>query len=140
MKTFLTIGLFVLSFLITTSFDPKGTDTEKLIGVWVYSGYDKEQNIVIYERRSKFDDDEAGIEFRQNNKLIKRQNTGWCGTPPISYGNYDGKWEVLTDSTIHLQYDYWGGVAEEDWKFSEISDKYMKILWAWPIFHEDYAP
>ena len=55
-----------------------------------------------------------GIEFRKNGTLIKRQNAGWCGTPPITYSNQEGSWKILSDTSIQISYDYWRGQVEEN--------------------------
>ena len=52
---------------------------------------------------------------------------GWCGTPPISYGNYDGTWKIEDDSKLTITYEYWGGTMEEEWAISNLSTDKMKI-------------
>ena len=81
----------------------------ELISVWVYSDYENE--VIEYVKSKNFNKNESGIEFKKNGKLIKRQNIGWCGTPPITYDNYDGSWEFSSDSTLTIIYDYWGGAS-----------------------------
>ena len=105
-----------------TSFIRMQKTADPMIGIWVYSDYDDTDQTIRYEKVKSFKEDEPGIEFKANGKLIKRQNVGWCGTPPIQYGNNDGTWQKTSDSTITISYTYWGGTAEEDWQIVQVND------------------
>ena len=100
---------------------------DPMIGTWVYSDYDDADGTISYEKVKSFKEDEPGIEFKASGKLIKRQNVGWCGTPPIQYGNNDGTWKQTSDSTITISYGYWGGTAEEDWQIVRVSDTKLTV-------------
>jgi len=82
---------------------------ERLVGTWVDT--DQYRHFV---KKGDFNDNKGGISFGKNGKLIVRQNAGWCGTPPITYGNFDGTWEMLNDSTAQIEYEFWGGTIEEE--------------------------
>lgn len=96
-----------------------------LIGVWVYDSYENEGNVFIKEQQ--FDKDKAGFEFKEDGTLVKRQNVGWCGTPPVTYGNYDGKWKMLEDGLLEIEYDYWGGRDTIGLKILDLNDEKLKI-------------
>ena len=68
-----------------------------------------------------------GFQFKRNGKLIVRQNIGWCGTPPISYGNDKGTWKKIGKSKIRVQYDYWGGEIIEKWEIKDIDEESMSF-------------
>ncbi|MES2555789.1 MAG: hypothetical protein V4604_06550 [Bacteroidota bacterium] len=124
MKTirFILAGAILIAFSSFTN-APKTNDA--LIGTWIYS--DSEDEAMSYKKVQSFKEDEGGIAFQSGGKLIKRQNVGWCGTPPIQYGNNDGTWKQTSDSTITISYAYWGGNVEEDWLIVQVSDKKMTI-------------
>ncbi|MGV3630421.1 MAG: hypothetical protein ACO1O6_04420 [Bacteroidota bacterium] len=116
---FLLFGLFLFSF---------GEKTERqsdILGYWVLGNYEVES--ATYHRRADFAKDEPGVCFQKNGKLLKRQNSGWCGTPPITYKNYEGSWEQKTDSTLLIRYKFWGGMAEEEWQITYLEGNIMKI-------------
>lgn len=116
----ITIAL-LLTFSLSSFIVKENTINQSLTGIWVFENYgDKEMS---YQKKADFKRDKPGIEFKENGKLVKRQNVGWCGTPPISYGNFDGTWSMKTDSIISIRYEYWGGEIEEDWKIMEVSKK-----------------
>lgn len=102
------------------------SDQSLLIGTWVYDGY--ENDAYVYVRANKFDPNKSGIEFKSNGHLTKRQNVGWCGTPPVTYGNYKGSWSQVTNESITIRYKYWGGEAEQDWKIVGLTDQMLKIV------------
>lgn len=114
----------ILAIILTLSFSPASSvamDIEKdIIGVWVYSNYENEA--VQYEKADAFVEDRPGIAFKADGSLVKRQNIGWCGTPPITYGNDAGTWTKRSDSTITIKYTYWGGTMEEDWQIVSLED------------------
>lgn len=99
---------------------------DRILGVWIPAGH--ENKIYTFEKAEEFDQKKAGVEFKKRNKLIKRENADWCGTPPISYRNYDGIWASFKDGeTINLRYEFWGGMAETKWKITELSETSMNV-------------
>ena len=100
-------------------------EEKEIIGVWVYHEYTDENSVFVKEK--KFDDNKPGIEFKSNGTLSKRQNIGWCGTPPVSYGNYDGTWKKTSDSTLTMRYKYWGGEAEQDLQIISCDTKRLVV-------------
>ncbi|MHB1276765.1 MAG: hypothetical protein ACYC1Q_00020 [Bacteroidia bacterium] len=125
MNKSLSILISVLFAIGLISLRESGDIKDDLIAVWIYS--DSENDVLNYKKHDKFKDDEPGIEFKKNGILKKRQNVGWCGTPPVTYRNYDGSWERTSDSTLTIKYDYWGGKAEEDWLIVEMTAENLKI-------------
>lgn len=87
-----------------------------ITGTWIQSG--NEENILVMKRASQLDEHKYGFIFFADGKFVERKNAGWCGTPPISYANYDGTWARESDELIDITVGYWGG---------EISYK-MKII------------
>lgn len=120
--------LLLLFVLIAASSDKKATPKKQLIGIWLIEENETSQNNASFQRTKKFKKDEPGIQFRKNGTLIKRQNSGWCGTPPISYTNYEGTWDMTGDSTLSVQYEFFDGTIEEDWKIIKVDKKGLKIV------------
>lgn len=87
------------------------TPTDDLFGIWVYAS-SLDNGSPIYHKAAAFDEKRSGIQFMEEGQLICRENSGWCGTPPIFYENYKGNWLMNADSTLMLKYDDWGGETE----------------------------
>jgi hypothetical protein len=120
-------ALLLLTAVFSTDY-PAGIhqiDKEALINTWVQDGY--EDGKIVYTRNNEFVHDRPGVAFDANNKLSKRQNAGWCGTPPITYRNYPGSWDWTSESTLTLRYTYWGGEAELDWQIHSLTADQMVI-------------
>ncbi|MCE3295632.1 MAG: hypothetical protein K0R65_1346 [Crocinitomicaceae bacterium] len=117
--------MFIFAGILFFSFGEKKVPNPGIIGHWVLGNYQVET--AVYHRRSDFDKDKAGIWFQDNGKIVKRQNSGWCGTPPITYKNYDGTWEQTSDSTLVIRYKFWGGNAEEEWLITYMDKNILKI-------------
>ncbi|MFH1118529.1 MAG: hypothetical protein V1775_01815 [Bacteroidota bacterium] len=52
----------------------------------------------------------SGFRFGENESLKEHKNAGWCGTPPITYGDFKGTYSV-NDSIIAAAVGYWGGTT-----------------------------
>lgn len=118
---FLTIAIFV-SCDSDNSFDL--SNSNKIIGNWINPV--AVDTLTRYERSDSLRSNDYGFSIKEGQKFIERKNAGWCGTPPISYADFDGTW-TMNDSTISITVDYWGGVASYEWKLIDIDNKYLTI-------------
>jgi len=128
MKTLFRLNLLLFSLVCLTScesnFDLKSENAELLIGNWISPLYI--DSLVQYTRAEALKDDYSGISFKSENLLIERQNAGRCGTPPISYANYNGTWSKTGD-IIDISVDFWGGKINRKWKVITIDEKTLTI-------------
>lgn len=112
MKTFLTFLMtaFVIALIVSCekSVEPK-LSTDSFIGTWVESGNENNYQITVMTKADSLASDKYGFTFFANGEFIERKNAGWCGTPPISYGNFKGRWNKISDSLIDIKVAYWGG-------------------------------
>jgi hypothetical protein len=77
-----------------------------LLGIWTYSEY--QNDAAVYTRSDGFTDNPC-YKFKSDGSLLERKNSGFCGTPPITYSDYDGSWSVINDTIIEIKSAYWGG-------------------------------
>jgi len=84
------------------------TGNDPLIGTWVFSSYQPDINAYEFKAMAALDKDLPGFIFLENGQLVSRQNSGWCGTPPVVYGDFSGEWQYLNDSTLYVITAYWG--------------------------------
>jgi len=120
---FLLLSLFCLSSCENDN-DLKSDEAELLIGHWISPVYI--DTLVQYTRAEALNENDFGISFNPGNLLIERQNSGWCGTPPVSYANYNGTWSKNGD-IIDISVDFWGGKANHQWKVIAIDEKTLTI-------------
>jgi len=102
----------------------KSDEAELLIGHWISPVYI--DTLVQYTRAEALNENDFGISFNPGNSLVERQNAGWCGTPPISFTNYNGTWSKNSD-IIDISVDFWGGKANHKWKVIAIDAKTLTI-------------
>jgi len=126
-KTFY-LGFAILFFSVLYSC--KKTDNqlpvpEGLEGVW--SNRVVENSFVKFDRTTTLPKDDYAIAFQENQVLVERKNAGWCGTPPITYGNFQGSW-TENDSIIKITVDNWSGLADYEWKIISITENHLYIL------------
>ena len=126
MKT-LSKSFFAAIFPVLISFSiwPVESQTADIQGVWVYDAYS--EGVQIFKRSDTFDPNQPGFQFRNDGKLVKRQNVGWCGTPPVSYGNFDGKWSWIDSSNIRIEYKYWGGIDTLGLHIESLDNRQLKF-------------
>jgi len=124
--------LFGLVCLVSceNGIDLKSDEAELLIGHWISPEYI--DTLVQYTRAEALNENDFGISFNPGNSLIERQNAGWCGTPPISFANYNGTWSKTGD-IINISVDFWGGKANHQWKVI-VND--TKTLTIYPVKSE----
>lgn len=119
MKKLLPVITLFLLFLSCTddSVVPNLTNLdgqENLIGVWEYDSYEQLTDSTyaeVYRKVNKIASDIAGITFKNNGVFLSKENAGWCGTPPISYAEYDGTFKVGSKNILDIETKYWGGKA-----------------------------
>jgi hypothetical protein len=116
--------LIVISIFLFTGCSKTKINND-LYATWVFSKH--ENQIHEYVKGSNFIEDRPGIKFKRNGEIIKRQNVGWCGTPPVTYDNYPGSWTSISDNSINITYEYWGGTGNQNWKIIDLTNQTLKI-------------
>ena len=81
--------------------------------------------INIYMKSTKLKEGQYCFGFQSNGKFIERKNSGWCGTPPIAYGDFEGSWSI-NDSIVEISVPFWGGTAEYKWKILSLDNFKLK--------------
>ena len=104
--------------------DPVEAGNPELIGSWIDPQYT--DTIITYTRAGDLVENQYGITFKPGNKLIERQNSGWCGTPPIVTADYEGTW-TWNDSIVNISVGYCGGTADLTWKVIQLNDQKLVI-------------
>jgi hypothetical protein len=92
-----------------------------LIGSWVEPFYNEETT--TYKRGSSLPDNASGISFSENGDFIER-SSGWCGTPPLSYTDYIGSFEI--DKTlIKITTEFYPGNYQ--WRIISLTEKELVV-------------
>jgi len=79
-----------------------------IVGTWVEDG--QKGDTLLLQRSGAFDKEKYGFTINDDGSFIERKNSGWCGTPPIAYDNFEGNWEAVSDSLLDITVAYWGGM------------------------------
>jgi hypothetical protein len=98
--------------------------TDNIIGSWIEPVYS--DSSITFSKDILGTDDAYKITFKSDGRLVERKNAGDCGTPPISYADFDGTWS-LNDSTITINVDFWGGTADYQWRIISVSSSELKV-------------
>jgi len=106
------IGLFIgMAWLLSCEKDhPEAGilgENAGVVGTWVEDEYNDE--LLWLKRSAELDPSRYGFTIRENGEFIERKNAGWCGTPPITYADFEGTWEAFSDSLLDITVGYWGG-------------------------------
>jgi len=99
-------------------------ESNKMLGVW--SNQIVNDSTVVYERVETFPENNYGIAFKPQHVFRERKNSEWCGTPPISYADYEGNW-TKDGSIVNVTSGYWGGTVEYLWEIVSVDDEYLTI-------------
>ena len=79
-----------------------------IVGTWVEEEY--KGDTLYLDRSEAIDKEKYGFTIHEDGTFTEHKNAGWCGTPPISYDNFGGTWEAVSDSLLDITVAYWGGV------------------------------
>jgi hypothetical protein len=102
-------------------------DKDNLLpGVWNFSGTNL--NVNVYARAREFTQTHC-YKFNADGSLIERNFSGWCGTPPASYSDYQGSWSVVNDTLVNVKVDYWGGKTRYNLDIVSVSADSFKVIW-----------
>ncbi|MDH6533998.1 hypothetical protein D0T51_03185 [Parabacteroides sp. 52] len=112
--------------------EPNLEGVENIIGCWVAnpeSEYDADSQklILSYQKVKTLPTDSPSVKFLSDGTLIERKNASWCGTPPITYGDFSGSWKIENDNDIKIDVTYWGGSEQKTWKIINITGNTMKV-------------
>jgi hypothetical protein len=85
-------SILLLTLLLSCESNEASINSENLLlGSWIMPSYGSETT--TYKRGNYLPDEDYGISFSENGEFIER-SSGWCGTPPLSYSDYVGSFEV----------------------------------------------
>lgn len=93
------IILITLICIFFLSYCKKSTIFNHLYGTWVDDGNDG--NISIFKRSSKLDQNKYGFIIYPDGEFVER-NSGWCGTPPLTFFNESGKWRKISETLLEI--------------------------------------
>ncbi|HET6556461.1 MAG TPA: hypothetical protein VFG54_04045 [Prolixibacteraceae bacterium] len=127
MKTFNKLLLLLLVITLIgceETIEPKVSNSNPLIGSWINP--QSMDTLWRYERADALQDDCPGFTFKAEGWFVERKNAGWCGTPPITYANFNGTW-TRNDSLIQITVDYWGGETDYQWRIISVDDHYLML-------------
>jgi hypothetical protein len=132
MEKVLIITISTLIFFGLNSFTTSNNPFEDLMGTWHPSVY-KDGYPVEYIRGGTLEEynnffGKGAMKFLENGAVIVRVRAGLCGTGPISYSNFPGTWEFLSDSTLRINYpSNFLGRRVVEWQIVELSSDKLKV-------------
>lgn len=83
------------------------------LGSWMITSY--QENGFILERVRELPENTFGYIFRKDESMINRSYSGWCATPPVATGDFDGSWKLDGDALL-VEFRSWSGVSKQEWK------------------------
>jgi len=116
--------------LNNSQLEAKFVFSNSLKGIWVYQS--ESEGVITYKQSVNFNDDLPGIEFKDNGVFIQRANSGFCGTPPISYTNYSGHWEEAVENFYLIEVPYWGGIQNYTIQLVSLIEDELKVKFIYP--------
>jgi hypothetical protein len=110
-------------------------NSHELMGSW--TNRVANDSIMEYSKAASLKENEYGFEFKPDQVFIERKNSGWCGTPPIAYANFEGTWQ-RQDSILIITVDYWGGTADYKWEIITVDENRLKIYKMSEEYHNEF--
>ena len=114
---------------------PGALDGENgIVGIWVEDTI--LGDVKTLHRAGDLDPDQYGFRIAGDGSYVERKNAGWCGTPPITYGNFNGTWTALSDSLLGITVGYWGGIMSYQLRILEVNESQLRIRY---LYADDLA-
>ncbi len=104
-------GVAILCNVSCGSSDPTEPASPSIYGAWGAVSTDQKTGLRTYERLAELTGRRNGYEFNLGGSLVIR-NFGWCGTPPLTYSNFEGSWQKEGDRILTLSYHELGVVQD----------------------------
>ena len=98
MKKIITLFIFATLFSCEENSTIIENQNNLLIGNWSHVSYNNDTTTFV--RVNNLPAENYGISFSQN-KIFTERTSGWCGTPPLTFFNIDGTFE-LEDTLIKI--------------------------------------
>lgn len=92
-----------------------------LLGNWINPVYDSD--FTTFSRSSSLKNDAYGISFKKTGKFIER-SSGFCGTPPLIFSDYEGKFNL--DENI-IQIDNYLYQNNFQWEIISLSESDLVV-------------
>ncbi len=88
---------------------------------WVDPVYGDDK--ITFKRADALPNEGYGISFKENGNLIER-SSGWCGTPPLVFSDYQGKWQQ-EGSLIKITQDNFPG--NYNWRIISLTETVLVV-------------
>jgi len=106
-----------------------------IVGTWVEDTL--RGDTLLFQRAGKLDEGKYGFTIGDDGSFLERKNAGWCATPPITYENFEGTWEAVSDSLLDIKVAYWGGMMTFQIRIISMEEEKLAIKYLYTDARED---
>ena len=106
-----------------------------IVGTWVEDAY--MGDTLLFQRARQLDEVKYGFIIGDDGTFLERKNAGWCATPPITYENFEGAWEAVSDSLLDIKVAYWGGMMTFQIRIISLDEEKLVIKYLYTDARED---
>lgn len=99
-------------------------ESDLLIGYWINPVYS--DSGTTFERANRFKKDSYGVAFLTKNISLER-SSGWCGTPPLIFADFQGKWQKKDSRVIITIDNGMAGVMDNHYKIKTLDETHLVI-------------
>jgi hypothetical protein len=128
-KIFKYFFLFIISlFFLACEEEEKPfieMNDQLFIGYWMDAGYT--DSTQLFRRKSDLAEDAYSFAILTDGTFLENKNTSCCGTPPVVYGRYEGSWLEVSQDTLLVNTEFWGGSMQFLLIIRSVDDKEMEV-------------
>ncbi len=124
--------LFLFIFLFTLSCEkyPLGEGEKEgyrnYYGYWVSEAWTDSSQ--IFREALNLNEETYGFGILPGGKFVEKKNIGFCGTPPVVYGLYEGRWEENPEGNLFIETQFWGGEQSFEIKILNYYPRRMEVM------------
>lgn len=124
MKTKLLLFCIIVMSAACSKDELKYDPDNPILGTWIIESYN--DTIYTFNRADSFVDNHC-FRFNSDGTMTERKNSGWCGTPPVTYSDFEGYWSSTDDSIIEVNVGYWGGLTSYTLNILKLDKTELKL-------------
>ncbi len=121
LKTFLLLTILIAVSSCESNDEIPIDPDNLLIGNWADPVYDNETT--TFQRAGSLPNEAYGVAFKADGVFIER-SSGWCGTPPLIFSDFEGTWET-EDTLIKITTQYYPG--KFNWRIVSLTEDKLVV-------------
>jgi hypothetical protein len=123
----LIISLLLLIIILACKKTPDAHPDPQNLHIGFWHNPQLADSIWTFQRIYTFPENDYGFVMVRGGLFIERKNAGFCGTPPITYADYEGNWEK-SGQILTINTKSWAGSLQYIWRIKHNDNNTLSVV------------